>query len=96
MEEDEAAATPQDPGMMMRSLALTATGEFLLLLGVVFALLGISDFLTGLIGIKGAGGFLVGIALVLVAMVLLLRSRAGMARPKLPMKRKEQRSEDYR
>ena len=96
MEEEEEALPPQDPARMMRSLALTATGEFLLFLGIVFALLGIADFITDFLGVKGVGQFLVGMALVAVAAFLLLRSKDGMPKQRPHVKRKEQRSEDYR
>jgi membrane protein implicated in regulation of membrane protease activity len=80
---------------MMRSLALTATGDFLLFLGVVFVLLGIANFVTDFLRVKGSGELLVGIALVALAVALLMRSREAI--PKVPSKKKkEQRSEDYR
>jgi hypothetical protein len=79
----------------MRSLALSAIGDFLLVLGVVFFLLGASDFLTAFVGVKGSGGMIIGAALFAVSVVVLLRSR-----PKIVMvnlkKPEEPKSEDYR
>lgn len=89
-------AGPQDMRPFIRSAALTVTGEFLLVVGAVFALLGISQFVTDYIGIKGVGEFLVGISLVIIAFALLWRSKSIL--PKIPKKKKEEPvpSEDYR
>lgn len=69
---------------MMKAAALSVTGDFLLLAGVVFILLGIANFTTGLLGIKGSGELLVGILIIGVAVVLLLRSREAMPRIRPP------------
>lgn len=92
-EEEEVPAMPP----MMKSIALSATGDFLLFLGIIFVLLGIASFATDFLKIKGSGEFLVGVFLVFVAMVLLMRSREAI--PKMPTpgrKEKEGPSESYR
>lgn len=58
--------------------ALTVTGDLLLFIGLLFSLLGISAFVTDLLRIKGSGEFLLGLFLILVAAVLLSRSREQM------------------
>lgn len=84
----------EDARPLMRSVALSVTGEFLLLIGAVFLLWGISDFVTGFLGVKGAGQSLVGLFLIVLAFALLLRSKAMIPRPH-PQK-EEKRSGDYR
>jgi uncharacterized membrane protein (DUF485 family) len=98
MDDEDEPPPAQDMRPMMRNLALTATGDFLLMVGMLFMLLGIANFVTDFLGIKGSGEFSVGIALVAGAIVLLLRSRQAIQvmRPPLPPLRKENRSEDYR
>ncbi|MEW6036107.1 MAG: hypothetical protein AB1529_05830 [Candidatus Micrarchaeota archaeon] len=97
MDEEEPPPAP-DMRPMMRSLALTATGDFFLMIGLLFILLGIASFVTDFLGIKGSGEFSVGVALVAGAIVLLWRSREAMPamRPPLPPMRKGNTSEDYR
>lgn len=77
--EDESDARP-----MMRAAALSVTGDFLLLTGVLFVLLGVANFTTGLLGIKGSGEFLVGSFIICAAVALLLRSRAALPRMRAP------------
>lgn len=86
----------QDPSRMMRSLALTAGGEFLLFVGIVFALLGIARFLTGLIGIEGSGDFAVGIALIIIGSFLLSRLKVAAPPQRIEEKKGSARSEAYR
>ena len=79
MDEDdlppEAARAP-----MMRSFALTATGDFMLLVGLFFLLLGIANFITDFLGIKGAGEATVGCSLIAIAIAILVRSQSAMRR----------------
>lgn len=96
MEEDEAVV---ETGMSMRTLALTATGDFFLLIGMLFIFLGVASFVTDFIGIKGAGEFLVGVVLCAGALALLVRSRAFRPRagpPQAPQPQEELKSADYR
>ncbi len=95
-DEEMPPGGPQAP--MMRSLALTATGDFFLLVGMFFVLLGAANFITDLVRIKGSGEAAVGFALIALAIALLLRSQAAMRsmRPQRPAKREMPRSEDYR
>lgn len=89
---DKIKGEPEDIGeeaeaqVFMRSAMLAATGDFFLFLGMLFMLLGIASFVTDFLGIKGAGEFLVGVCLVLLAGFLLMRTRGRIAQPK---KRKE-------
>ena len=80
----------------VRSVALSITGEFLFFIGTIFALLGISKFVTEFLGVEGAGEFLVGIFLVIISFVLIMRS--GGRKIKREPKEKEEAaySEDYR
>lgn len=80
---------------IIRSVAMNAAGDLLLLIGVVFVLLGIANFLTDYLKVKGAGEFLVGIALVLIAVILIMRSRIPIPIEKHPVEEKK-KSEDYR
>ena len=87
------------PAPMMRSFALTATGDFFLLVGMFFILLGAASFITDFLRVKGIGEIAVGFALVGLAVMLLLRSRAAMRRmqaPRPPVPKERVRSEDYR
>ncbi len=94
-------AGPPDMRPMMRSIAMTATGDFLLFIGVVFTLWGVADFATGFLKIQGGGQIVVGIVLILLALFLLVRSRQMIpgvpaGAPSEAKKKKETRSEDYR
>ena len=60
--------------------ALTVTGDVLLFIGILFALLGVSAFVTDFLKIKGSGEFLLGLFLISVAAVLLIRSKEQMKR----------------
>jgi hypothetical protein len=84
---------------MMRAAALSVTGDFLLLAGIIFVLLGVANFLTGLLGIKGSGEFLVGFFIIAVAAALLLHSGQLVPRivPKAPKVQKPMdKTESYR
>lgn len=103
MEDDEGmmGAAPQGvPAPMLHPLALTATGDFFLLVGMFFILLGAANFITDFLKIKGIGEVAVGLALVGLAAALLLRSRSAMRRMQMsrpqPQPREKVRSEDYR
>jgi hypothetical protein len=67
-------------GQMLKYLAFSAIGEVLLFLGLIFVFLGVSAFVSDFLKIKGAGELSVGIALVVAAFVLLMRTR------KMPIK----------
>lgn len=92
VEEEEETGMPP----VMKSIALSATGDFLLFLGIIFVLLGIASFVTDFLKIKGAGEVCVGAFLVLVALVLLLRSREAIPKIAPLKKQKEGPSESYR
>jgi len=44
--------------MMVRAAALSVTGDFMLLVGMLFVLLGIASFVTDFLKVKGSGEFL--------------------------------------
>ena len=67
-----------DAKKTMAPMLLSATGDFLVLIGVLFILLGASAFVTDFLDIEGAGEFLVGLFLVVIGYVLLMRSRRQM------------------
>ncbi len=95
MDDDE--MPEQDLTGSVRTFALTATAEFLLLIGIVFFLLGIADFLTDYIKIKGSGEAIVGVALVAIAFILLVRMRPRVALVQKPPPAEEVKdSGDYR
>ena len=71
----------QEQGRLMRYVALTAVGDFILLIGLIFVFLGISGFISDFLKVKGSGEFLVGIVLVGVAFALIMRSRPAMPAP---------------
>ncbi|MBU0532234.1 hypothetical protein KKB44_01945 [Candidatus Micrarchaeota archaeon] len=83
----------QDMRPLMRSMALSATGEVLLLIGVLFILWGIASIISEYIGISGVGQFLVGGFLVIIAIILVMRSKAVMPKP---MEKEEEETSDYR
>jgi len=94
-------AGPVDPAAAMRAMALSAVGDFMLLLGVMFVLLGVANFTTDLLRIKGSGEFGVGVLLITFALILLMRSRASIPkvaplRPPMVKKGKEPKSDAYR
>ncbi len=95
MDDDE--MPDQDLTGSVRTFALTATAEFLLLIGIVFVLLGIANFLTDYLKVKGSGEAIVGLALVVIAFILLLRMKpkVGIIQ-KPPMAMEEKESGDYR
>lgn len=77
-EELESEAAPAGQGMegqMMKYLALSAMGEILLLLGLIFVFLGVSAFVSDFLKIKGSGELGVGVLLVVVAFIFLMRTR---------------------
>jgi uncharacterized integral membrane protein len=84
MEDEEIImqqGTPHGPMVQqipMRSFVLTAAGDFLLVLGVLFILLGVANFITDFLGIKGSGEVVVGLSLCIVAGVILARSSQAM------------------
>jgi len=90
MEDEEMAAQ----GMMMPQAigisALTVTGDFLLFVGLLFMMLGIAAYVTNMMGIKGSGELLVGLALIVIAAVLLVRSRDQMKKMALMQQRMRQ------
>lgn len=96
--EEEEAEGPDVRPMVMRAAALSVTGDFLLLVGLLFVLLGIAAFATDFLKIKGSGEFLVGFFIIVLAVVLLLRS--GQLMPRMTRASKPQRpmekSESYR
>ncbi|MDD5172083.1 MAG: hypothetical protein PHF60_03545 [Candidatus ainarchaeum sp.] len=102
MDEEEAIPMPpqMDPTMAMRAMALSAVGDFMLFLGVIFVLLGVANFTTDFLKIKGSGEFSVGLALIAFALVLLMRSRLSIpkaaARRPAAHKPKEAKSDAYR
>jgi len=82
-ESGEGMAAGMEMGVqprMIQSIMLGATGEFFLLLGMLFVLLGIAAFVTDFLEIKGSGEFIVGLLLVIGAAMLLMRSREQMKR----------------
>ncbi len=94
---DEEGEPEQDLAPAVRSFALTATAEFLLLIGIVFVLLGVANFLTDYLKVKGSGEAIVGVAMVVVAFLLLLRMRPKVAFvQKPPMVDEPKESGDYR
>ncbi len=74
---------------IMRAAALSMTGDFLLLVGLLFVLLGIAAFVTDFLRVKGSGETVVGGLMIVVAVALLMRSRAAM--PRMPGAPKPQR-----
>ena len=77
-DELETEAAPPGQGMegqMMKYLALSAMGEILLLLGLIFVFLGVSAFVSDFLKIKGSGELGVGVLLVVVAFIFLMRTR---------------------
>jgi len=61
----------------------------------VFVVWGISEFVTDFIGMEGSGKFLVGLFLVILAFILLFRSKSVMPKIKVE-KREEEPSSEYR
>lgn len=59
----------------MRYLALSALGDFLLLLGLLFMFLGTAAYLSDYFGIKGSGEASVGVLLVGAAFALFIGGR---------------------
>jgi len=92
IEEDEEPDIPP----VARSFALSATADFLLFIGILFILLGAAAFVTDFLKIKGIGEVLVGVFLVIVAMVLLARSRRFMPLPAKRVKKEKETFESYR
>ena len=56
-------------------MAFSVLGEFLLILGVVFVLWGAAQFATKFIGIEGSGEFGIGLVMIIIAVILLSRSK---------------------
>jgi hypothetical protein len=94
----EGMETPGLPPMVMRAAALSVTGDFLLLVGLLFVLLGISSFVTDFLKIKGSGEFMVGFFIIALAIILIARSRQVMPRmPRAPRPQQPmEKSESYR
>lgn len=96
-EAEEMEAVGMQP-MVMRAAALSVTGDFLLLVGVLFVLLGIAAFVTSFLRIEGSGEFLVGCFIIALAVILITRS--GQVMPRAPRAPKPQppmeKSESYR
>lgn len=80
MDEEEMEPQQQMPPVL-RVAALTMTGEFFLIMGALFVLLGIADFLTDFLKVKGSGDAVVGVFLVLASMALFALSRTQMPKP---------------
>jgi len=90
-EEEPMMAPPhQQMPPFMRAAALTMTGDFILVFGLIFILLGAAAFITDFLKIKGSGEILVGLALCAIAIALLLFSSKQLpkvqvvARPPVP------------
>ena len=94
--DDDEEPAVQVPQAIMRATALSMTGDFLLFIGALFVLLGIASFLTDFLRIKGSGEFLVGGFVIVVAVVLLVRSREAMRPVPAPPKPQMEKSESYR
>ncbi|MCI0504034.1 hypothetical protein L0Y65_04950 [Candidatus Micrarchaeota archaeon] len=82
-EEEEVMPRMAPPQMQqmppgLRFAALAMTGEFLLIFGVLFVLLGAAGFVTDLLRIKGSGEMLVGLMLCIAAAALLRTSAKQM------------------
>ncbi|MFH0884483.1 MAG: hypothetical protein V1861_02125 [Candidatus Micrarchaeota archaeon] len=96
-------ARPQMPPMV-KAAALMMTGEFVLIIGGLFVLLGLGAFITDFLKIKGSGEVLVGLFLCAFAFALFLISgsqmpKPGMAQPGAPQaarKGKPDESGSYR
>ncbi len=111
-EEFEAAGPAQMPpsgGPMQfqgspAAFGFAIMGEALMTLGILFVMLGVANFLTGLLGIKGAGEILVGIFLVIAGSIVMskIRIQASVQRmpqhpPMMPqMPKPEEKSGSYR
>ena len=99
MEGEEAEGQDVRP-MVMRAAALSMTGDFLLLVGILFVLVGVAAFITDFLKIAGSGEFLIGVLILAVAVVLLLRS--GQLMPRMtrkapgPQQQPMEKSESYR
>jgi len=85
MEEDDEEVQVQMPPQaraqmppMVRAAALMMTGEFIFIIGVLFALLGVAAFVTDFLKIKGGGEVLVGLFLCAFAFALFLISGSQM------------------
>jgi hypothetical protein len=98
--EGEETEGPDIRPMVMRAAALSMTGDFLLLVGVLFVLVGIAAFVTDFLKVAGSGEFLVGVLIIALAVLFLLRSGQLMPRaPRRPPLQRQQpmeKSESYR
>jgi len=81
-EDDAGEMIPPQQGMphAFRATALAMTGEFVLILGILFFLLGLGAFITDYLRIKGSGEALVGIFLCGVALLFFFMSGRSMRR----------------
>ena len=99
-DEDMPIPPPMDPAAAMRAMALSAVGDFMLFLGMIFVLLGVANFTTDFLKIKGSGEFGVGLVLIVFALILLMRTRMTIPkvapRPPMVKKGKETKSDAYR
>lgn len=68
---------PQLPPMV-RAAALMMTGEFVLIVGILFVLLGMGAFVTDFLHVKGSGEILVGLFLCGLAFALVMVSNSQM------------------
>ena len=87
----------------VKSAAAVMAADILLLVGFVFLLLGVAKFLNEYIGIQGSGEGAVGITLLIIALIILARSKmsvrfrtmqAGQPPPEMPPK--DAPSDSYR
>jgi len=67
-------------------IALSALGDFLILLGLLFISLGAAAFIGASLGIKGSGEVMVGIFLVAASFIVFLVARSILAGPPEPGK----------
>jgi hypothetical protein len=74
MEKNKSAMKAAMKGLS--SLIFTMIADFALLAGLILILFGIGDFLSSFLDIPGAGNIVLGIVLVIIAVVMLSRSRA--------------------
>jgi len=99
MEEKKAPPKAMSP---MAPLLLSATGEFLLIVGVFFAMFGAASYISVVIGIEGSGHIILAILLMIAGAILLTRSRAQMrirmvksAPPQMPAMPQEPKDNEY-
>ncbi len=74
---------------VMKSAAAVMAADIMLLVGFVFLLLGISKLLNGYLGTEGAGEGIVGIVLLIMALVILARTRMTVSFAPIPIQKPE-------